>query len=52
MSSIFKNLKSLFIDYSINFEYPRKVEVLILDDNYANLKFQNSINYKIKKKIQ
>ena len=50
MNNFFKIFKRIIYNYSIDFEYPKKVDVMLLDYNYANLKFAHPISYKVKKK--
>lgn len=50
MYNFLKIFKRIIFNYSIDFEYPKKVDVILLDYNYANLKFAHPISYKVKKK--
>jgi len=46
MINFFKRI--IFLKFE--FEKPKKVDIILLDDNYANLKFEKSIKTKIKKR--
>lgn len=50
MINLLKTLKRIIFNYSIDIEYPKKVDVMLLDYNYASLKFEYPISYKVKKK--
>ncbi len=43
------NFLSKFFTYKLEFKKPYKIDIILLDDNYANLKFDNSFKTKVKK---